>query len=140
MHMQEIVIYFVIGLIASFIRIVLIGQYLEKNPDLQKELNYYQFVRYSPIFFGIFNIVFLFIMNNYFPKVGMWYGGILAGLLISSYGRFVQKIPTKIFKMDNPNMFHVWAAVIWCLFYGLFAQTLMNIDNKQCANVLVLSM
>ena len=130
---KQIAIYFIIGIIASLVPIYLIG--IAKENDENIDLNYFQFVRWAPLFFGIFNIILLFIMNI----IGLnncWIIGIIAGTIISSVDRFIQKIPTKVFKMGNPNLFHIYAIIVWGLFYGLIVKNILTLMN--CANILVL--
>ena len=134
---KKLIIYFVIGLIASLVPLKLIAHQLETDPSVQKEINYYQFVKFSPLLFGIFNVIFLYIMNEYFPEVNLWATGVIAGLLISSYGRFVQKLPTKVFKMTNPNIFHLYATIVWSIFYGFIAKNILNTCDSNCANLIL---
>jgi hypothetical protein len=113
--------YLVIGLIASLVPILLVGSSAEKDPSI--DLNYYEFVRYTSMFFMIFNLIYLSLME-YLDVKNYFLIGAIAALLISSYGRFVQEIPTKIFKLENPNMFHVYALLIWTPYYGIIGQSL----------------
>jgi len=123
--MRNIVTYFIIGIIASLVPLNLIGLAKEKDPSI--DINYYQMVRYAPIVFGIFNVIFLSIINKFFPKLNYFIVGAMAAIIISSYGRFVQNIPTKVFKMKNPNMFHVNAVITWSLFYGIVVNYLLKV-------------
>lgn len=107
----------VLGLIASFVPIIMIGYQIERDDSI--EFDYINFVRNAPIFFAIFNLIYIYIIDNYTNIDNYFIIGAIAGLIISSFGRFIMDIPTKVFKLPDPNMFHIYGMVTWSLFYGV---------------------
>ena len=120
---EKFVPYFIIGIIATFVPLNLIGAKMREDPTISYK--YINLVKYGPIMFGLFNVA-LFYVTHKLNINNFWIIGVIASIFISSYGRFVQEIPTKVFKMKNPNMFHVQALLVWCLFYGIVAQFVLR--------------
>jgi hypothetical protein len=111
----------IIGLLASLIPIIIISYSIKKDNEInnQKYKNFDNlFFVQTIIFFVLFNSIFIpAIENSDYNE--FYYKGLIAGLLISSFGRFVMNIPTIVLKMGNPNWFHVYAIITWSIFYEI---------------------
>ena len=108
----------IIGLLASFVPLYLISIEFKNNCN-KNNINFPQLVRSIPISFAIINIILIPFLN--FLGIYNWFliGAVLS-IVYSSMGRFISKIPQKIFEMENENYFHIYAFFIWTLFYGFF--------------------
>ena len=118
MYKYKTIWFIIIGLIASLIPITLISREVNKSGV---NFDIHQIIKYGPLFFVIFNVFYLSITNvilknTLLNNVSV---GVIAGIIISSYGRFIQNIPTKVFKMKDPNMFHIYAMIFWGVYYGV---------------------
>ncbi len=110
----------VIGLLAAFVPIYLTS-YEYKDNCIKNGINYLNIVRNTPIIFAILNIILIPLFN--ILGITNWYIiGALFSIIYSSMGRFISQIPQKVFEMNNPNYFHLYALIIWTLFYGIFIQ------------------
>ncbi len=113
-----------IGLIASFVPIVLMSFAFEKNNGCSiSDKNYPQMIRSLIIMFVVLNVVLLPLLSKLNIKNYYIIGAILS-VVYSSTGRF-SGIPQKIFKID-PNMFQLNALVLWTLYYGLLIKNLVD--------------
>ncbi len=110
----------IIGLLASFVPIYMTS-YKFINNCTKNGINYPQLVRNTPIIFAILNII-LIPLFNYFNINNWFIIGAIFSIIYSSMGRFISGIPTKVFELENPNYFHLYALIIWTLFYGFFIQ------------------
>jgi len=113
-----------IGLIASFVPIVLMSFAFEKNDGCSiSDKNYPQIVRTMLIMFVVLNVILLPLLSKFKIKNYFIIGAILS-VVYSTTGRF-SGIPQKIFKID-PNMFQLNALVLWTLYYGLVVKNLVE--------------
>lgn len=108
--------YIIVGLLASFIPINIIG--INNNVKLR------HLVLYTPIGLAIFNLLYLSIITKFTDNY--WFIGFLASIFISSFGRFIMRIPQDILEMQNPNMFHLYALIIWSLYYGIIGKFIIS--------------
>lgn len=113
------------GIIASFVPIIATStKYTDRSQ--KGGIRYIDIVRWSPILLAAINIIGMKI----FRKAGIYnlftIGAILS-VVISGFGRFIVNIPTKIFEMKNPNLFHVYALFTWTIFYGIIGTFFYNL-------------
>jgi len=114
----------IIGLVASFVPLMLMSFTFDKNKTCYIDgFNYLKIVKQMPIMFVIINIILLPLLSKLNIKNYYIIGAILS-VVYSSIGRYNQ-IPQNLFKMD-PNIFQLKAVVLWTLFYGLFIDNLVN--------------
>ena len=114
----------VIGLIASFVPIVLMSFAFEKNDGCSiSDKNYPQMVRSLIVMFVVLNVVLIPLLSKLKIKNYYIIGAILS-VVYSSIGRF-SGVPQNILKID-PNIFQLNALVLWTLYYGLFIKNLVE--------------
>lgn len=112
MIFKNIIISFLIGYFVSIITIGYLYLYF-------KNYNMDTIFIVVPILYGIFSII------NYFViKININYSiiiGILFGLLLSIIGRFIYKLPIKIFNFNKNNEYkvHIYAIIMYGLIFRL---------------------
>lgn len=112
---------FVAGLIASFVPLTAMSFKFDNRDCTKNGFSFTNAVRTIPIFFGIINVIVFYLLRllgirNFFLI------GFIFAIIYSSFGRFVSGVPTKVFDMENPNYFHLYAIITWGLFYGIIIQ------------------
>lgn len=126
--MKKIILSFILGssVVSTFITFLYLGIGVERadNPDI---LGYSFFPILIPLMYGGFN-VFNVVMSDRFGMGENFacVSGALLGLSLSYLGRFVFKLPEKVFKMKKQDewLVHVLAAVMYCLIFRLIIQNL----------------
>ena len=114
----------IIGIIASFVPIILLSFTFDKNDGCSiSGYNYPQIVITMPIMFIVLNVILIPLLSKL--KIENYYMvGAILSVVYSSIGRF-SGIPQNILKMD-PNIFQLSALVLWTLYYGLFIGNLVE--------------
>ncbi len=123
--MNNIVKDFLIGTFTSFVPLYLMSYQFDDKDCIKNAFSFPNAVRTLPIFFGISGVVAFYLfrllgIHNFFLI------GVIFAIYYSSIGRFYANIPTRVFELENPNMFHVYAVIIWGLFFGFIVRFLYN--------------
>ncbi len=82
---------------------------------------------FVPIYYGVMNVLSVLVLKQYIrnDQLRMFVTGAITGLVLSLIGHFGFRLPEKLYKMDNPNMVHIVAPIIYSLIFGLI---LYNVD------------
>lgn len=113
----------VIGIISSFVPIILLSYAFGKNNGCNiLNFKYPQMVRMLLIMFIIINVLAFPLFKKLNIKNYFIIGAILS-VIYSSIGRF-SGVPQQLLKM-NPNKFQFNALILWTLFYGLIIKYLV---------------
>ncbi len=125
MNSNYIIKDFIFGMLAAYVPIMAISSTFKDKMD-KNGINYASFVRWTPFMFGIINAVFMALFRSLGIHNFIVIGAIFS-IIYSGIGRFYAKIPTLLFEMKDPNMFHLYALVTWTLFYGIFGSLYYNL-------------
>jgi len=121
---KHVVIYTISGIIASLIPINLIGSSIDNIDDFRPT------IKYTPLMFASINVVIYLVTYSFNIDMTKYENhfilGVIMGLIILSIGRFIFDIPIKVFKMKNPNYFHIGGMVTWGLYYGFINQYILK--------------
>lgn len=118
---MKLINYILIGILSSFVPIILISYKQGKLVE-----NWYKIIT----MFVLLNIIFMPLLNMLNIN-NMYVIGAILSIIYSSIGRFIFKVPTNIFKMEDPNYFHLYALLIWIPYYGLVINGIITrINNK----------
>lgn len=107
----------IVGLLAAYVPINAMGTYLNNNNCTKNGFSIVSTTRYTPLFFALLFPVVMSIIRRFGLHTNLYIVGFIFGIVISSIGRFIFKIPTRLFEMENPFMFHVYAIVVWTMFF-----------------------
>lgn len=107
----------IVGALAGYVPIYAMAPHFKKN-CVKNGVKYTNVARYMFLIFIPLTIGVMFVLRKLNLENNFILMGIIFALLISSFGRFVGKVPTKVFGMKNPNMFHVYALIGWSIFYN----------------------
>ena len=115
--MDKIYTDFLMGMLMAYVPIWILSYYFHNKSQIA-DINYSEFIISTPLIFGLINIIFLPIfrsleINNFYLI------GAIMSIVYSGIGRFYLNITDKVFQMNNPNMFHLYALVIWTVVYGI---------------------
>ena len=114
--------HFTIGALSGLVPITLMSFFF--NNIIKNNYPYTTVVQLSPIIMGIIHtLVFTFLVEP-FNLQNFFMIGMIFAAIYSSYGRFVGEVPQKVFELEDPNYFHLYAIVIWGLFYYVIVQYL----------------
>ncbi len=113
------------GLILAYVPIISMSYYFDKE-TVKNEFSYTNMIRSVPIIFLILNILSMAIFRTLNIN-NMFIIGIIMSIIYSSIGRFMFNIPTRVFDMNNPNMFHIYALITWSLVYGIIGNIYYNL-------------
>lgn len=117
----------IVGFLLSFVPIFLTSFKFDKMK--KNDVNYKNIVRFAPFLFSFLHTIFMIIFEKY--KIKNWYIiGATMSIIYSSIGRFLLDFPKKIFEMQNENMFHLYALIIWTIVYGLIGSFKKKMENK----------
>lgn len=123
----------IVGLLASFVPIYAMNPYFTDQNCMKNGISYLNIVRIMPIFFAIITPILMMIFRYLGLNKNTWSWlviGFIYAMVISSIGRFMVGIPTKVMEMENPNMFHIFAIITWVLFFSLLAKNVYGICLK----------
>jgi len=113
----------IVGLLAGYVPIHAMGSHLGKKCE-KNGFSFNTMARFTPLMLAVLFPIIMGILRYLSPKwsKNYWVLGLIFALIISSIGRFGFDIPRKVFEMENPNWFHVYAIVTWELFFHIIAR------------------
>ncbi len=118
---KNLVKYFVYGLLATYVPLNLMGTHFHQaNVFTKNNFPFINIIRYTPIIFGIINVI-VFSILHWIGIKNFFLIGAIFSLIYSSMGRWISEVPQRVFEMD-PNQFQLQALIVWVLFYGIFIQ------------------
>jgi len=109
---------FIFGALAGYVPITLMSFQYNKGALVKNGHSYIKMARTVAWMFAFANILIMALMRVLGIK-NLFVIGFISAMIFSSYGRFIANVPRDIFEMKNENWFHVYAAIIWTLFYGV---------------------
>lgn len=109
--------YFIVGLLSSIIPIFIIYLFIRENAGAE-----FDTIKYYPILYALFTMVLLYAIEVIYPDMNMFVVGALAGLFLTSFDRFVTKVPTLI--GVTPATYQLSMIVVWSLWYGFVIKNL----------------
>lgn len=116
----------IVGLLAAYVPINVVGGYLEKQRLCKKNgFSVFETIRTTPIFFAVLFPILMELLRrliSYRIRENLFIVAFIFALVISSIGRFVTKTPSKLLEMKTPWMFHVYAIVVWQIFFQTLAR------------------
>lgn len=110
--MDSLFTYLIVGLLSSVLPLIIVYCYLHNDSK------YFDSIKYYPILYALFNMVLLYSIEQFYPDMNMFVVGALAGVLLTSYDRFVTRIPAMI-GMKDPSLYHLYMIPVWSLWYGI---------------------
>jgi len=105
---------FILGSTVAFYPLVYLGRaYSKLSCKEMKDIDLFSIYYLLPIVYGLTYVLLKKRIKNLFVL------GAVAGLIYSLIGRFLLNLPSRLFKMRNPNHVHIYAMVMYSLIYGI---------------------
>jgi hypothetical protein len=96
----------------------------ENVTDLTK-FDYIGALRNIPLIFAVINVIVMFLIDYLYvsyrwnPNTRFVVAGIIITLIYSNFGRYIVDIPPSVLKITDPNMFTLYALILWIIVYFL---------------------
>ena len=114
--MHSLFTYLIVGLLSSVLPLFIIYCYVD-SPN-----QYFDKVKYYPVVYALFTMVLLYVIELVYPEMNMFVTGAVVGLLLTSYDRFVTKVP--LILGVKPALYQLYMIPIWSLWYGFVVKNL----------------
>ncbi len=119
--MKEVITDFLIGTTLSSVPIYVLTKYYFENNLSPKDYDYKSTIMYIPIKIGFINMLLFLIARKFFPDLekNALVMGTLMSIVLSMLASSTSfnEIPTKVIKMNNPNLFHIYSVVVFIILY-----------------------
>lgn len=115
----------IVGLISGYVPIYATASHFEES-CVKDGVSYTDIARYNIFMFIPVTIIVMNILRLTGQSNNYLLAGFIFAMTYSSIGRFIGDYTSKVFEMDNPNMFHVYAIVSWELFYNIVARAVYD--------------
>lgn len=117
--MKEYITDFLIGSVASSVPIYILTTNFFNKQLTVEEFDYPSMIINLPLKFGFINMIAFMLINKINPD---WINnpiiiGSIMSIVYSLFGKCVNEIPKNLLKMENPNLFHLYAICIWIVVY-----------------------
>lgn len=116
--MKNTIISFFVSSFVSLLTIFYLGYYYRKSSSIKSGIDIEYFPIGISITYGLFGMINYRMIQMYGINISYVIGGIM-GLLLSIIGRFIYKLPVKIFGFTNKNDYsvHFIAVVMYALIF-----------------------
>ena len=110
----------------SVITIAYLG-YAFYNKGRPQDVSFELFVIFIPLVYGIVGVINNYITEMYGDNYSLLVGGLL-GILLSTIGRFVLNLPTKIFDFNKSTEYqvHLYAMILYALIFRFIITPVNN--------------
>ncbi len=122
----NILIQFIIGILASLVSLLPTSFALQKNPTIKlyQRVKLEKQIIYLPILYGILAIIIFYVVNNYFPVYlqNYWIVGLISGLVYATI-KAINKEALEVYNVSNKKMFII-DSIFYPVLYGLIFSTI----------------
>lgn len=117
---------FIISSFVSLITLFYVGLYYT-NKQSPIDISFHLFPIIIPILYGIFGLINKYVISKYGINYSILVGSVF-GILLSSLGRFILNLPTKIFNFTNKNSYkvHIYAIIMYSFIFRFIITPLTN--------------
>lgn len=111
-------------IIASSIVVSIFPFIYTGQPYKENRLDYLSFEDLSiflPLYYGISFVVINYLLKNIVINKQTRYliSGAILGFILSLIGHFVYKLPENLYKMENPNLVHIYGPLLYAFIFGV---------------------
>nr|QBK88397.1 MAG: hypothetical protein LCMiAC01_00610 [Mimivirus LCMiAC01] len=125
---QNLLLQFILGILASLASLYPTGKALQQNPSLKlyRRAKLEWQIIYLPILYGILALIIFYLVNNYFPKYlqNYWMVGLISGLLYATI-KAINKEAIEVYHVANIKMFLI-DSIFYPVLYGIVFKNLVK--------------